>query len=71
MSSGLVCVYLQLEATGKESSEIQEAQALQISEMEERLRAADEDRERLKAEGRKMKAHSKVRRTTGSACMPL
>lgn len=55
-----MCMCMQLEATGKESSEIQEAQALQISEMEERLRAAGEDKERLKAEGRKMKAHSKV-----------
>lgn len=51
---------MQLEATGKENTEIQEAQALQISEMEERLKVANEDKEHLKAEGRKMKAHSKV-----------
>lgn len=57
----LCACIVQLEATGRESSEIQEAQALQISEMEERLKGASEDKERLKAEGRKMKAHSKVR----------
>lgn len=60
-----VCV--QLEATGRENSEIQEAQALQISEMEERLTVANEDKERLKSEGRKMKAHSKVcKRSVGT-----
>ena len=33
---------------------------MQISELEERLKVANEDKERLKVEGRKMKAHSKV-----------
>lgn len=50
----------QLEATGRENTEIQEAQSLQISELEEQLKVATEDKERLKTEGRKMKAHSKV-----------
>lgn len=62
-------VCMQLEATGKENTEIQEAQALQISEMEERLKVANEDKEHLKAEGRKMKAHSKV--LTAALCMQV
>eukprot|EP00752_Nemacystus_decipiens_P007210 g6453.t1 len=52
-------LHSQLEATGKENTEIQEALTLQISEMEERLKVANEDKEHLKAEGRKMKASSK------------
>ncbi|CAM9367800.1 unnamed protein product, partial [Ectocarpus sp. 13 AM-2016] len=49
----------QLEATGRENKEIQEAQSAEIREMEEQLRLANEDRERLKADARKAKAHSK------------
>lgn len=54
----------QLEATGRENKEIQEAQSSQIREVEEQLRLSNEDRERLKADARKSKAQSKV----GRAC---
>ena len=39
--------YAQLEATGREHNEIQEAQSLQISELEEQLRAVGENMKQL------------------------
>lgn len=62
---------IQLEATGRENKEIQEAQSAEISEMEEQLRLANEDKERLKADARKAKAHSKVGVCFACVCLSV
>ncbi|CAM9853714.1 unnamed protein product [Pylaiella littoralis] len=49
----------ELEVTRRENDEMQEAQSSQISDIEGRLKKADEDNEHLKAEARKMMAKSK------------